>query len=439
MLKKFKDYIARHDLFGPHDRILLAVSGGLDSMTMLHLFREAGFAIGVAHCNFQLRGKESDEDEAFVKDHCKQARVKFVSRCFDTKNYAGEKGLSIQMAARDLRYEWFNQVMEAENYHWLATAHHLNDNLETVLLRWTNGAGLDQLVGIPLKKEKVIRPLLFATRIEISDYAKSETISWREDASNATDDYARNFIRHQVIPRLKEINPSLEKTFFNSLEKVRGAYEQMERGLGQLKDSITRTEGRKFLIDKSLLMLLQNPAFVCYECLRPFGFEWDRCLQLVASLQSQSGTQFFSATHYAVIDREFIIVSPKQEELNEILIEEGQDKAVLGPWVLTVKRAKGGGILKESTQASVDYSKIKFPMLWRKWKKGDGFIPLGLGHRKKVSDFLIDEKVPVTEKNGITVLESGGEIVWVVGHRVDDRFKVTAQTTAVFEMQIGHI
>ncbi len=436
MLGQFKDFVARHDLFDPEDRILLAVSAGLDSMVMLDLFREAGYSVGVAHCNFQLRGEESDKDESFVEHYCNRSDIKFFIHRFDTKNYAEETGLSIQMAARELRYAWFYQVLEMEKYHWLATAHQLNDNLETILSRWTKGAGLDQLLGIPLKNEKVIRPMLFATREEITKYAVSRKILWREDSSNEKDDYQRNFIRHQIVPRLKEINPSLESTFFNSQEKMNGAYELMQRGLGQLKDSITRIKGNQFLIDKNLLLLLKNPGFVCYEWLRPFGFEWDRCLQLVASLASQPGKLFYSSTHEAVIDREFIIVSPRNELMSEILIEEGQDKAALGPWTLTIKTTSANIISSDEFLGTFDYSRIKFPMLWRKWRNGDAFFPLGLGHRKKVSDFLIDQKVPMTQKSTVTILESGGEVVWVVGHRVDDRFKVTPQTKSVLQMEV---
>ncbi len=435
MLTRIKDFVIRHNLFDPEDRILLAVSGGLDSMVMLDLFREAGYRIGVAHFNFQLRGEESDGDESFVEHYCNRSGIKFFSQRCDTKNYAEETGLSIQMAARELRYAWFNQVLEKEKYHWVATAHHLDDNLETVLSRWTKGAGLDQLMGIQVKNEKVVRPLLFATREEISKHAASRKILWREDSSNKTDDYQRNFIRHQIIPRLKEINPSLESTFFNSLEKMNGAHELMQRGLGQLKDSMTRIKGNQFLIDKNLLMLLKNPAFVCHEFLRPFGFEWDRCLQLVASLASQPGKLFYSSTHEAVIDREFIMVSPRNGLMGEILIEEGQDKAALGPLTLTIKKAPVNTISGEPLLGTFDYSRIKFPMVWRKWRNGDAFFPLGLGHHKKVSDFLIDQKVPMTEKSLVTILESGGDVVWVVGYRVDDRFKVTPQTKSVLQVE----
>ncbi len=439
MFNRFKDFIARHELFDPQDRILLAVSGGLDSMVMLDIFRETNAALGVAHCNFQLRAGESDQDEAFVRQYCHRLKIDFFSQRFETKNYAEKTGLSIQMAARELRYEWFNEILGKKNYHWLATAHHLNDNLETVLLRWARGASLELLTGIPLKKGKVIRPLLFATREEILSYAVSRKINWREDASNATDDYQRNFIRHQIVPKLKEVNPSLEATFYNSLEKIRGSHELMQRGLEQLKDNITRMEDQNFLIDKSLLVLLKNPTFICYEWLRPYGFEWDRCVQLVDALEAQSGKKFLSSTHEAVVDREYIIVSPLRELMNEILIEEGQDKAGLGTWQLTIKESRGNNFNNSPDTASIDRSKVKFPLLWRKWRSGDFFYPLGLGQRKKVSDFLIDEKVPVSNKNLVTVIESAGEVIWIVGHRIDDRYKVTSKTKSVLEVHVNLI
>jgi len=436
MLSRFLDHIATHDLAGTSDRVLLAVSGGLDSMVMLHLFREGGFPIGVAHANFSLRGKDSDGDEAFVEAYCKKHGISYYGKRFNTKNYAESKKVSIQMAARDLRYEWFNELLESEKYHWLATAHHLNDNLETVLLRWTNGAGLDQLTGIPVKNDRVIRPVLFASRSEIEAYARESNVEWREDASNTTTVYQRNFIRHEIIPRLKEINPSLEKTFGESRAKLSGAAEQMQRGLGQLRDSITRMEGRDFFIDKNLLGLLRYPDFVCYEWLKPFGFEWERCKQLVESMSGQPGARFLSETHQAVIDREYIIVSPLEEAFPEVLIEEGQDKAGLGPWVLTIHREKVREISTDKEEVTLDAAKVKFPLVWRHWRPGDSFVPLGMKKSKKVSDFLIDEKVPLTEKNRVTVVTSADAILWVAGYRVDDRYKVGQGTTSIIRMHL---
>ncbi len=436
MLTRFQNYIEQHNLVGAGDRILLAVSGGLDSMVMLHLFRACGYSLGVAHGNFGLRGKESEGDELFVREYCGLHKVPVYSKRFDTKNYAETKKISIQMAARDLRYGWFNELMEEGEYHWLATAHHLNDNVETVLLRWSNGAGLDQLTGIPRKNERIVRPLLFASRADISLFARTSGIAWREDSSNLATNYQRNFIRHEVIPKLKEINPSLEETFAGTLEKLEGASELMRRGIEQLKDSVTRKEGRNFLIDKNLLLLLRNPAFICYEWLKPFGFEFDRCKQLVASISSQPGARFFSPTHIAVIDRENIIVSPKEEEFHDVLVEEGQDKAALGPWVLDICKEAGMIISENPWCATLDYSKVRFPVLWRRWKPGDSFVPLGMNKRKKVSDFLIDERISMPDKERVTVLVSGDEIVWIAGYRVDDRFKVGPGTRNVLRMQL---
>jgi tRNA(Ile)-lysidine synthase len=436
MVGPFQDFITDNDLFDVDDRIMLAVSGGLDSMVMLTLFQESRYKFAVAHCNFQLRGGDSDEDQQFVKEFCGHAGIPCFSKRFDTKNYAAELGISLQMAARELRYEWFNELLEVEKYHWLATAHHLNDNIETVLFRWTQGAGLDQLRGIPVKNEKVVRPLLFATRERLNAYAKEKKVKWREDASNAMSDYHRNFIRHHVIPKLKEINPSLEDTFVHSLAKASGAFELMQRGLGQLKDDLTSTDGSKFMIDTNLLLLLQNPEFVCYEWLKRYDFDWDRCSQLVRALGGQSGKTFYSPTHQAVIDREHIIVTAREEWQKEILIEDGQDKAALGPWVLTVGKGDGKKLFDRPEGASIDMDRVKFPLTWRKWKRGDVFFPLGLGHRKKLSDYLVDEKVSMADKSVVTVLETGGEIAWVVGHRLDDRFKVTSKTKSVLEIRV---
>ncbi len=439
MLERFRSFVAGHALFEPKDRVLLAVSGGVDSMVMVHLFIDAGFEFGVAHCNFQLRGKDSEHDQAFVADYCHKRGIPFFTENFSPKNYAEESGMSLQMAARELRYAWFTKVLERENYHWLATAHHLNDNIETVMFRWVNGGGLDQLTGIPLKNERVIRPLLFATRSEIDKYALDYKIKWREDSSNASDDYSRNFIRHEVIPKLKEINPSLEKTFTDSIQKLKGAHELMVRALEQLKDSITKTEGNQFFIDINLLLLLKNPGFICYEWLRPMGFDWDRCDQLVSSLPGQPGRKFLSATHEAVIDREYIVISPVGEWSGEVFVEEGQDKAALGPWTISIRKLSQARVIGDRRYACLDISKLRFPLLWRKWKPGDSFFPLGMKHKKKVSDLLIDDKISVADKAHVTVLESQGEIVWVAGHRIDDRYKITDQTKSVLEVILNRI
>ncbi|MBL7851521.1 MAG: tRNA lysidine(34) synthetase TilS [Cyclobacteriaceae bacterium] len=438
MLEAFQQYIREHDLLGETDRVLLAVSGGLDSMVMLHLFRAAGYTVGVAHGNFGLRGGESEGDEAFVESYCRKHALPFYSKRFDTKNYAESHKLSVQMAARELRYAWFNDLLLEGHYHWLATAHHLNDNVETVLLRWSHGSGLDQLTGIPRKNDRIIRPLLFASREEIAAFARSAGIAWREDTSNLATNYQRNFMRHEVIPKLKEINPSLEATFSLSLEKLEGAYELMRRGLEQLRDSMTRWEGKNLVVDKPLLLLLQNPGYILYAWLREYGFEYERCKQMAAAAaDGQTGTRFLSVSHMAVLDRETILIAPRdREEYHDVLVEDWQDKAALGPWVMHFRQLKGSEISKDPGLATVDYSKVRFPLLWRKWKPGDSFVPLGMKGSKKVSDFLIDEQVSLADKGRVTVLLSGEDIVWVAGHRIADRFKVTPQTRTVLAMRL---
>lgn len=437
MLEAFQQYIREHDLLGNTDRVLLAVSGGLDSMVMLHLFREAGYTVGVAHGNFGLRGGESEGDEAFVGSYCRKHELPFYSKRFDTKNYAESHKLSVQMAARELRYTWFNELLLEGHYHWLATAHHLNDNVETVLLRWSHGSGLDQLTGIPRKNDRIIRPLLFASREEIATFARAAGISWREDSSNLATNYQRNFMRHEVIPRIKEINPSLEATFALSLEKLEGATELMRRGLEQLRDSMTRLEGRNLVVDKHLLLLLQHPGYILYAWLRDYGFEYERCKQMAAAAQGQSGARFLSVSHTAVVDRDTILISPRDREAyHDVLVEDWQDKAALGPWVMHFRQEKGSEISRDPAVATVDYSKVKFPLLWRKWKPGDSFVPLGMKGAKKISDFLIDEQVPLTEKGRVTVVLSGEDIVWVAGYRIADRYKVTGQTRRVLSMRL---
>jgi tRNA(Ile)-lysidine synthase len=435
VLKQFQDHIARHRLCKATDKILLAVSGGLDSMVMLHLFHTVGFSISVAHCNFQLRGEESESDERFVQDWCARLKVPIYCKQFDTNNYAWENGLSIQIAARELRYAWFDELLKAEKLDRLATAHHLNDSLETVLLNLSRGTGIEGLAGIPLENKYVIRPMLFASRAEIEAYAKTEGIGWREDSSNFTDDYQRNFLRHHVIPKLKEINPSLEHTFFNTLEKVRGGVELMNEGYRQLRSRfVIQKEGKTF-IGKSAFQSFQYPASVLWEMVKSFGFNLEQCEEIIQSLSGQSGKRFLAPGHQLVIDRESLIISARQDFWEQVEIQVAQAEAVLGPWRLEIKKSEPiptAGL----SEAILDLDCLQFPLLWRKWKAGDSFCPLGMSHHKKISDFLIDQKISMADKDLVTVLESSGEIIWVVGHRVDNRYKITSHTKQALTFQI---
>lgn len=436
MLEQFLNHIHEHRLCGPTDRILLAVSGGIDSVAMLRLFHEAGQPVAVAHCNFQLRGEASDGDQRFVESLCRDLAVPCFVKRMDTTAYAEAEGLSIQLAARALRYAWFEEVRIGEGFDRIATAHHLNDALETVLLNWTRSANPDGLAGIPVRQGVVIRPLLFATRAAIEVYAASQGFTWREDASNQTDDYARNFIRHQVVPRLKELNPSLEQTVQRGLAGMEGVLSLAADGLGRWKEMYTSVTGNRIAIRKTFATAPHATAILA-RYLRPFGFHYRQCEDMVQALAGQPGKQFLAEGYTIMIDREELILLPRTADWQAVTLATEHEQVMLGDRVLAVERRDAGQLLAGGMwQATVDADRITFPITWRRWRAGDVFHPLGMSQGKKISDFLIDRKVARADKADVTVLEADGQIVWVAGHRLDDRFKVTAATRQVLTFTI---
>jgi tRNA(Ile)-lysidine synthase len=423
------------------DKILLAVSGGMDSMVMLHLFHQAGFSIAVAHCNFQLRGEDSDEDENFVAAKCKKWGIPFHSIRFDTNNYATQHGLSIQMAARELRYSWFHQIKEKENADWIATAHHLSDSVETVLLNLSRGTSLDGLLGITEKKGFVIRPLLFATHSEVTNYAAETGVVWREDRSNETDDYQRNFIRHQIVPKLKQINPAFEQSIAKMVERLSGDGAILTQAIEVWKKQFQKNENDKVILAKKGFEPNLDDSYnsaLLWRLVRGFGFHFDQCKKIVYTLNGQSGKKFLSTSHQLVVDRELLILAPLSSELADVTIDEGQVNAYFGNKQLTFLTTINGSSLNgEETATMLDRASLRFPLTWRKWRAGDSFFPLGMTGRKKISDFLIDQKVSLIEKEAVSVLESAGEIAWVVGYRIDDRFKVKTTTEHVLRIALA--
>lgn len=430
MKHSFLREIAQQKLCSSKDKILLAVSGGIDSMVMLHLFMESGIAIGVAHANFQLRDVDSDNDEDFLRKYCEKNSIPFFVKRFETEHVAKSMHLSIQMAARELRYAWFKDLLREQHFDLVATAHHANDSVETVLLNLVRGSGLEGLDGIAPKNGPIIRPLLWASKQEIEAYAKENRMEWREDRSNAGDDYARNFIRHRVYPLLRELNPSLEKTAGESMSKISGAVELSGLGAGHWRAQFETKKGDQILFDKKGFGSFHNPAGVLWNLIRGFGFNLDQCHQVIAALPGQPGKLFTAPSYELVIDRAYLILSKVRTGLTEILIEADQTEVSLGPLRMKIERVERASVKHYPAQALLDAAKIKFPLRWRKWKPGDSFHPLGMHHKKKLSDFLIDEKVSLTDKETTTVLESGDEIVWVVGHRIDERYKVDDSTGA---------
>lgn len=432
VVEQLLNHIRRYALCKTTDKILLAVSGGVDSMVMLHLLREAGFKVGVAHCNFQLRGEASDGDEALVKEICAGGNIPLFVKRFDTQQHADAKKISIQMAARELRYAFFNGLLQSEGYDYVATGHHFNDVIEGALLNLVRGTGMDGLTGIAPRKEKIIRPLLFASRAMITDYAQRGKIPWREDASNLSEDYQRNFLRLQVIPRLEQMNPGFEDTFRDTHERLLGASLFARSFVNDFESSALEVRDQKIYLDIRQLHRSPAPAVLLWEIVKGMGFNFDQCRQITAG--HQPGKVFFSLSHQLLVDRAQYIIERKQpSRFSSMTIEKGQQRVGERPFALTIREVMHTDfqLVKMSSLAQLDAERLQYPLIWRKWQAGDYFMPLGMVQEKKLSDFLIDLKIPFNAKADITVLESAGEIVWVVGYRINERYKVTSDTRRV--------
>jgi tRNA(Ile)-lysidine synthase len=405
-------------------------------MVMLHLFFTAKFTVAVAHCNFQLRGAASDEDEHFVKMYCQAHQIAFFSERFETNNYASENGISIQMAARELRYRWFGELMRQGNYTRLATAHHQNDVIETVLLNLVHGSDALGLLGIPQRSGSVIRPLLFASRADIHRYAVAQGIAWREDESNATVAYQRNFIRHQVVPLLLRLNQGLTASVESAIEKNKGVAELARLGSASL---LTQRDENEANIEKKALLDCSYPAAVLYQMIRGYGFSYTQCKEIIASVDRQAGKQWFSASHRLLIDRDFLIVTNLPAIKHSVYIDETQREIGLGTQRLSITASDKINIISNRAWACVDADRLSFPLLWRSWQPGDVFQPLGMNGQKKISDYLIDEKLSRAEKEKVTVLVSANEIIWVVGYRINDKVKITSSTCRMLCLQLTTI
>ena len=434
VLQSFCQHITWNKLFLPTDKVILAVSGGLDSVVMTQLFHEAGFNFAIAHCNFHLRGKESYEDQIFIKNLAQTFNVPFFAKSFNTSGFAETEKISMQMAARDLRYAWFNELLTKEKYQYLATAHHQNDIVESILFNLIKGTDIHGFHGVKVKTDDIIRPLLFSNREEIKNYAEEKKLAWREDSSNESTKYQRNFIRHKIIPQLKNINPNFEETFLQTTEKIKAVESIFREKKEELKDKFFKKEKDHIAIDiKAFSDETEGLVFI-YEILRPYDFNYADVKNLFRS--SNTGKMIESETHIAVRDREKFIITPKKNHTEEILYiskEENihrSDNLLLKISSLDNKNFK---IPSSPDIACIDRDKIKFPLQIRAWREGDYFMPFGMNSKKKLSDFLIDHKIPLNLKENIKVLVSEDTIVWVIGMRIDNRFRVSEHTTKILQ------
>lgn len=446
MLKHFLDFIKKENLFGGKEKILITVSGGIDSIVMCDLFSKAGFSFGIAHCNFKLRGKESDKDERFVKSLSEKHNVPFHKKHFNAKSYSEKKRISIQMSARHLRYEWLKHLAKEKKYDFIATAHHLDDSIETFFINILRGTGIAGLHGVPVKQENIIRPLLFASKKMIRDYAEENNLKWREDNSNFTDQYLRNNIRHHLIPSLKKLNAGFEKTITKELSYLKDAGEIFKKFIEEKRKEIVAEDGKNILLNIKKLKDSGHAETILHEVLRAYDFTPETTELIAQRMYTTAGKKFLSPTYRLIKDRNFFILTPKKQPLvssfdkgenEEFLLKENQNELQHENLKLKTEIINGNVSSvkdKNSSVAHLDYSALIFPLKIRKWKQGDFFYPLGMNGKKKLSDFFIDQKIPISEKENIYVMESKQEIVWVINHRIDNRFKVLPDTKKILKV-----
>ena len=425
MLTKFQHHIEQNFPQLKDKKLLLAVSGGIDSMVLLDLFYKLRFDICVVHCNFQLRGKESDGDEMLVREICQDRYIPYFIETFDTLEFAKENKLSIQLAARKLRYDWFQEIISL-GFDYVLTAHHLDDNVETFLINFTRGTGLEGLTGIPAQNGNIIRPLLPFSREEIENYAQANQIQWREDSSNASDKYFRNKLRHNIVPTLKELNTGFLDSFQNTLHHLQQSESLVNDASKLVFEKVVEEKENQLEIHLKPLLEFQNYKAYLYQWLKNYGFSaWNDIYDLV---EAQSGKQVFSETHILLKDREKLILSERNEiNKSEVFIIESIESKVNIP--LKLRFCKAVNIFETvSNCIFVDESKIKFPLTIRKWQEGDYFYPSGMNGKKKLSKYFKDEKYSLLDKENQWLLCSEDQIIWVIGKRADDRF-INKETT----------
>lgn len=438
-VKRFVDFVEQNLLFAPHTKVLAAVSGGMDSVLMAHLLHSAGYQFGIAHCNFMLRSHAADADQEFTRSLAKQFGVSFHTVNFDTQQYASANKVSIQMAARELRYNWFHQLCQTNGYEAIALAHHQNDTIETILLNLTRSTGIAGLHGILPKNGILVRPLLFLKREEIAGIMEEQNLAYVEDASNASVKYARNKIRHQVIPLLKELNPNLEETFESNLRNFRELEVLLNERVAGLRGELFTQDNEEIYIEIEALRHLSPKRLLLFKLLQPFGFIDNVVDDLLTALDKHPGRIFESSGYRLVVDRTNLILSKKNLLNDEVIFIHQTDHSVIyRDYKVTLLHDDTPLIIKDNPLAvSIDADKLIYPLKIRAWQQGDQFHPLGMKTRQKLSDFFIHQKVPLHRKKEIPVLvNANADIIWIGGYRPDERYKVTDNTkkVTIFEL-----
>lgn len=432
VLKQLEVNIRKNDLFGKEHRLLLAFSGGIDSVVLAHLLHDMGYSFSLAHCNFRLRGNEAQGDRAFCESFAKDLGIPVFTKDFDTNAYAAERRLSTQMAARELRYTWFKELIAEHGFDRLLTAHHANDNVETLLVNLVRGTGIKGLQGIPERQDDLVRPMLFATKEEIMAYAEKHQLPYRNDSSNAEVKYKRNFIRHKVIPELKSLNPALEETIHTSVRFFKQSGEIVQAYAKEKYASICHEANEQLFIDIKALAKEPYRETLLFEWLHSKQFKPRQIAQLCEVIHSEkhSGKQFSSPTHRLVVDRKYIIVQPIERALlqSAYTISSPDDTTHL-PITLSIEEITEAVFSGKRNEIVIPYSEQLFPLTLRRWKQGDKFRPFGMKGFKKLSDFFKDQKLSLFEKEAVWILANKEQIIWIIGHRLDDRCRIE-ETTA---------
>ncbi len=422
------------------EKFLAAVSGGIDSVVLCELCKQVGLKFSIAHCNFQLRGEESERDEQFVRKLGEKHGVEVFVKKFDTEAFANEKKLSIQEAARELRYDWFVQLRKEKGFVFTLLAHHADDNIETLLMNFFRGTGLQGLTAMPeenLDEKYFLRPLLALRRKEIIEFATVHQLQWIEDSSNASSKYTRNFFRNELLPAIKKVYPQVEENLLDNIERFKKANALYQNFVDELKKKVCESFASEIRIPVLKLMKYSDTSLI-YEIIKDYGFG-ERQVDEVLKLADAESGKFIGNDGYQIIKhRNWFIIAPKAVTADTIAIEEGMENISFNGGRLELKMfaREKFHLQKKESIAQLDLKHIEFPLLLRKWKRGDYFYPLGMRKKKKLARFLIDQKLPKNQKENIWVLESNKKIIWVVGMRIDDRFKVMDSTKKVLSVSL---
>ena len=439
MLQRFVDEIENKALFNPTDTVLLAVSGGMDSVTMCELFYMAGYRFAIAHCNFRLRAEASDGDEVFVKQLAERYGVPIHSVAFDTTKYAEENKLSIEEAARNLRYDFFDKLIVQYEYSCVATAHHRDDAIETFMLNLMRGTGIVGLHGILQKNGRIIRPLLCFSRDEISDFIEANNLQYRTDATNATLDYKRNKVRHLLVPLFRELAPAFDKTMQNNMKHIADVEMIYRQDVNTKRNKFVQPHQKGYKISMKDLETLNPLRTYLYEFLSPFGFGETVVQDIIKVRNTTSGKRFLAKDYYLIKDRDYLFEYPYEDDSEDAkyIIQEN-DICIDVPISLEIHSMENSVSVQydfNRYNAYFDKDKLTFPLCLRKWKNGDKFQPFGMKGKRKISDLFTDQKLSLHDKKNVWLLcNADDEILWVMGLRTDERFKITSQTRNILNI-----